>query len=57
MKKLFRVKEVANYLAVSKSQVWKLTADGIIKSYKFSDRVTVWKLQELDKYIAQKTGV
>ena len=56
MNQLLRVKEVAHYLAMSKSNVWKLTADGMLKSYKLSDRVTVWKLQELDEFIAQKIG-
>lgn len=56
MQKLLRVKEVANYLAMSKSQVWALTAKGELKSYKLSERVTVWQLQELDEYITQKVG-
>jgi len=56
MQKVQRVNDVANYLAVSKSQVWKLTRDGVLKSYKMSDRVTVWKTSELDKYIAEKLG-
>lgn len=56
MSKLARVKEAAHYLAISKSQVWKLTADGILKSYKLSDRVTVWKIEELEQFIASKIG-
>ncbi len=56
MQKLHRVNEVANFLAVSKSQVWALTARGELKSYKLSDRVTVWKAQELEEYISQKIG-
>ena len=56
MNQLLRVKEVAKYLAVCKAQVWKLTKEGHLKSYKLSERVTVWKINELDEYIAQKTG-
>jgi excisionase family DNA binding protein len=56
MQKLLRVKEAALYLAVSKSQVWKLTSDGILKSYKLSDRVTVWKIEELESFISSKIG-
>ena len=48
---LMRVDDVAKYLAMSKSNVWKLTADGIFKNYKLSDRVTVWKKEDLDDYI------
>ena len=56
MTNLLRVDGAAHYLAISKSQVWKLTASGILKSYKLSERVTVWKISELDEYIAQKIG-
>ncbi|MDK9693928.1 MAG: helix-turn-helix domain-containing protein [Sulfurimonas sp.] len=56
MSKLLRVKDAAHFLAVSKSQVWKLTQDGILKSYKLSDRVTVWKIEELEQFIASKIG-
>ena len=48
---IMRVDDVAKYLAMSKSNVWKLTADGIFKNYKLSDRVTVWKKEDLDDYI------
>lgn len=56
MRKLLRVKEAAHYLAMSKSNVWKLTADGVLRSYKLSDRVTVWKIEELEQFIASKIG-
>lgn len=56
MSKLLRVKDAAHFLAISKSQVWKLTADGILKSYKLSDRVTVWKIEDLEQFIASKIG-
>ena len=56
MSNILRVKEVAKYLAMSKSNVWKLTSDGVLKSYKLSPKVTVWKINELDEYIAQKIG-
>lgn len=56
MSKLLRVNDVAHFLAISKSQVWKLTADGILKSYKLSDRVTVWKIEELESFISSKIG-
>lgn len=56
MSKLTRVKGAAEFLGVSKSQIWKLTADGTLKSYKLSDRVTVWKFEELEQFIALRIG-
>lgn len=56
MQNLLRVSRVANFLAVSKSQVWALTARGELKSYKLSQRVTVWKFEDLEEYISQKIG-
>lgn len=56
MKKLIRVKEVMELLGVSKSQIWKLTANGTLKSYKQSDRVTVWSSDEVEAYIKKVLG-
>ena len=57
MQKIVRVNTVSLMLGISKSQVWKLTADGVLKSYKLSPRVTVWKIAEIEAYIALKCEV
>jgi predicted DNA-binding transcriptional regulator AlpA len=54
--KLLRVKSVCDILAVSKSQIWKLTKDGDLKSIKLSPRCTAWKLEDVEAYIASKVA-
>jgi excisionase family DNA binding protein len=48
-KKKYRVKELCNYLGVSKSTVWRWAANGKIKSYKISAKVTVFDIDEVNK--------
>jgi predicted DNA-binding transcriptional regulator AlpA len=51
---LLRVNQVKETLGVSKSQVWALTKQGELKSHKLSPRCTVWKLSDIEAYIASK---
>ncbi|SFV71595.1 hypothetical protein MNB_SV-13-1489 [hydrothermal vent metagenome] len=52
--KLFRVKEVAEYLAIGKSTAWYLSKKGLLHPIKLSERVTVWKQSDLDAFIASR---
>lgn len=46
-----RVKGAAEYLNVGVSTIWLYVKQGKIKSYKISDRVTIFKRSELDAFI------
>ncbi|RXK06456.1 helix-turn-helix transcriptional regulator [Halarcobacter bivalviorum] len=47
--KLKRAKELAVYLGVGLSTIWKWTKDGKIKAHKISSRVTVFDIDEVHK--------
>ena len=53
---VFRVKKVAEKIACSKSQVWALTKQGKLKSFKLSDRITVWLESDIEDFIYSKIG-
>jgi len=46
-----RAKEAHKYLGVGLSTLWLYVAQGKIRAYKLSDRVTVFKTSELDEFI------
>jgi len=50
-KKNFRPKEAAKYLGVGLSTIWHYAKQGKIKTYKLSDRVTIFKKEDLDAFI------
>jgi len=50
-KQNFRAKEAAKYLGVGLSTIWHYAKQGKIKAYKLSDRVTIFKREELDALI------
>lgn len=54
-KKYMRAKEVATYLSVGLSTVWMYANIGKITPLKLSKRVTVFKIDELDKLKFEET--
>lgn len=46
-----RAKEAHKYLGVGLSTLWYYVKQGKIKTYKLSDRVTIFKKDELDAFI------
>lgn len=46
-----RPKEVAKYLGVGLSTVWLYAKQGKITPIKLSDRVTIFKKEDLDRFI------
>jgi excisionase family DNA binding protein len=47
-----RPKDAAKYLGIGPSTLWLYIRQGKIKSYKYSERVTVLKKSELDEFIS-----
>lgn len=53
--KVLRVKECCSYLSICKSTFWRLVKKGELpKGTKISERCTVWKVEDLDKFIESK---
>jgi len=50
-KQNFRAKEAAKYLGVGLSTIWHYVKQGKIKAYKLSERVTIFKKEDLDAFI------
>ena len=48
-KKLYRAKEVTEYLGICKSNVWRLSKLKKITPIKISDKVTVFSIDEINK--------
>ena len=46
-----RAKEAAKYLSVGLSTVWDYRKRGLITAYKLSDKVTVFKREELEAFL------
>jgi len=51
VQKSVRVKEAALFLGVGVSTVWAYRKRGLITAYKLSDKVTVFKLEELEAFL------
>lgn len=49
-KKMLRAKEVSSFYGIGKSTVWHYVKQGLINSYKVSEKVTLFKVEELDKF-------
>ncbi len=47
----FRPAEAAEYLRISKAQLWKLVKEGLIKTVKLSPQVTIIRRGELEKLL------
>ena len=58
LREYLRVKETAAYLGCSVPTVWRKMRDdpAFPKSIKLSERVTVWKLSELESWISSLRG-
>ena len=55
--KVLRAKEVAQYLAIAKRTLYKWIEQGNFpKGKKISERVTVWELATIDKFLDEKLG-
>lgn len=46
-----RAKEASKYLGVGLSTIWLYVKQGKIRAFKISDRVTIFKKEELDAFI------
>ncbi len=51
MKKKYRAKELAIYLGVGLSTIWRWTKQGKIKSHKLSSGVTVFDIDEINSIL------
>lgn len=51
-----RADDTAKYLSVSKSTVWLYAKQGKLKKIKLSDRVTVFALEDIEAFIADRSG-
>lgn len=54
MNNLLRASKASEYLGIGESTIWRFTREGKLKSIKLSDRITVWKKEELDRFVASK---
>jgi len=48
-KRFYRAKELAEYLNIAKSTVWRYASKGIITRIKLSEGVTVFDIEEVNK--------
>lgn len=46
-----RAKQASQFLSCGKSTLWLWVKQGKIKSYKLSDRVTIFKRTELEEFV------
>lgn len=49
-----RPKEAAKYLGCGLSTVWLFAKQGKIKPIKLSDRITIFKKEDLDRFIGSR---
>ena len=52
-----RAKEAAKYLSCGLSTIWLFAKQGKITPIKLSDRVTIFKKEDLDNFINKNVGV
>lgn len=58
MKRYLRVKQVAEYMSVSRVTIWRLVKFGNFpKPIKSSMSVTVWDIRDIDKFMDSKREV
>lgn len=50
-KQSYRAKEAAEYLGVSPSTIWLYAREGKLTAIKLSTRVTIFKKEDLDRFI------
>jgi prophage regulatory protein len=57
-KQYLRDKDVAEMLSIGRSSVWRMAKEGKLPApIKLSQRVTVWKLSDIEAFIASKEAV
>ncbi len=55
--RILRAKDAAQYLGIAKPTFYKWIAKGALpKGRKLGERVTVWEIADLDKFLAEKLG-
>jgi predicted DNA-binding transcriptional regulator AlpA len=55
MNQYLRDKQVAEMLTIGRSSVWRMTKEGKLPApIKLSERVTVWKLSDIEAFIASR---
>ena len=55
--KILRAKETAQYLGIAKPTLYKWINQGKLpKGKKIGERITVWEVEALDKFLAEKLG-
>jgi predicted DNA-binding transcriptional regulator AlpA len=58
MNQVIRDKEVAKILSIGRSSVWRMAKNGTLPApIKLSERVTVWKLSDIEAFIASKEAI
>lgn len=58
MNQYLRDKDVAKITTMGRSSVWRLSKEGKLPApIKLSERVTVWKLSEIEAFIASRMEV
>ena len=57
MNKFIRINEVAEKLSIGKSTAWLWVKQGKLpKPTKLSERVSVWKLSDIENFMAEAAG-
>lgn len=55
MNQYLRDKQVAEMLTIGRSSVWRMAKEGKLpKPIKLSERVSVWKLSDIEAFIASR---
>ncbi|MDD2267806.1 AlpA family phage regulatory protein [Sulfuricurvum sp.] len=55
MNQYLRDKDVAKMLTIGRSSVWRMAKEGKLPApLKISERVTVWKLSDIEAFIASR---
>jgi predicted DNA-binding transcriptional regulator AlpA len=55
MNQYLRDKQVAEMLTIGRSSVWRMAKEGKLPApIKLSERVTVWKLSDIEAFIASR---
>lgn len=58
MNQYLRDKQVAEMLTIGRSSVWRMAKEGKLPApFKMSERVTVWKLSDIEAFITSRMAV
>ena len=53
IKQNYRARDASCYLGIGLTTLWMYRRQGKIKAYKLSDKVTIFKKEDLDNFIAR----